>query len=65
MGDAKTFKSGREFAAFLGLVPRQSGLESLSQLPENESKISICVTFHEKVTANKIEKKSVISGMSG
>jgi len=25
MGDAKTFKSGREFAAFLGLVPRQNG----------------------------------------
>ena len=25
MGDAKTFKSGREFEAFLGLVPRQSG----------------------------------------
>ena len=25
MGDARTFKSGREFAAFLGLVPRQSG----------------------------------------
>jgi transposase len=25
LGDAKTFKSGREFAAFLGLVPRQSG----------------------------------------
>jgi len=25
MGDAKTFKSGREFAAFVGLVPRQSG----------------------------------------
>jgi transposase len=25
MGDAKTFASGREFAAFLGLVPRQSG----------------------------------------
>ena len=25
MGDAKTFKSGREFAAFLGLVPRQRG----------------------------------------
>jgi transposase len=25
MGDAKTFKSGREFAAFLGVVPRQSG----------------------------------------
>ena len=25
MGDAATFKSGREFAAFLGLVPRQSG----------------------------------------
>jgi transposase len=25
IGDAKTFKSGREFSAFLGLVPRQSG----------------------------------------
>ena len=25
IGDARTFKSGREFAAFLGLVPRQSG----------------------------------------
>ena len=25
MGDAKTFKSGREFAAFAGLVPRQTG----------------------------------------
>ena len=25
MGNAGTFKSGREFAAFLGLVPRQSG----------------------------------------
>jgi transposase len=25
IGDAKAFKSGREFAAFLGLVPRQNG----------------------------------------
>jgi transposase len=25
IGEAKAFKSGREFAAFLGLVPRQSG----------------------------------------
>jgi len=25
MGDAKAFKSGREFASFLGLVPRQTG----------------------------------------
>jgi len=25
IGDAKTFKSGREFASYLGLVPRQSG----------------------------------------
>ncbi len=25
LGDARTFKSGREFAAFIGLVPRQSG----------------------------------------
>jgi transposase len=25
VGDAQTFRSGREFAAFLGLVPRQSG----------------------------------------
>jgi transposase len=25
VGDVRTFRSGREFAAFLGLVPRQSG----------------------------------------
>jgi transposase len=25
LGDARTFRSGREFAAFVGLVPRQSG----------------------------------------
>jgi transposase len=25
IGDAKTFKSGRELAAFIGLVPKQSG----------------------------------------
>jgi transposase len=25
VGDARTFRSGREFAAYLGLVPRQSG----------------------------------------
>jgi transposase len=25
MGDARTFRSGREFAAYLGLVPRQTG----------------------------------------
>jgi len=25
LGDAKTFKNGREFAAFVGLVPRQAG----------------------------------------
>ncbi|EOY2340074.1 transposase, partial [Escherichia coli] len=25
MGDASAFKSGREFAAFIGLVPRQTG----------------------------------------
>jgi transposase len=25
IGDARTFKSGREFAAWLGLVPRQTG----------------------------------------
>ncbi|MCO5396683.1 IS110 family transposase [Ralstonia sp. 21MJYT02-11] len=25
IGDAKTFRSGREFASFLGLVPRQTG----------------------------------------
>jgi len=25
IGDARTFKSGREFASYLGLVPRQSG----------------------------------------
>lgn len=25
MGDAKAFRSGREFAAYIGLVPKQSG----------------------------------------
>ncbi len=32
MGDAKTFKSGREFAAWLGLVPRQVGTGGKIQL---------------------------------
>lgn len=32
MGDPKTFKSGREFAAFLGLVPRQRGTGGHLQL---------------------------------
>lgn len=32
MGNARTFKSGREFAAFLGLVPRQSGTGGKIQL---------------------------------
>jgi transposase len=32
MGDAKSFKSGREFAAWLGLVPRQSGTGGRTRL---------------------------------
>jgi len=32
LGDANTFKSGREFASFLGLVPRQSGTGGKVQL---------------------------------
>lgn len=32
MGDAKAFKSGREFAAWLGLVPRQTGTGGKVQL---------------------------------
>jgi transposase len=32
MGDAKAFKSGREFAAWLGLVPGQSGSGGKVQL---------------------------------
>jgi transposase len=32
MGDARTFKSGREFAAFLGLVPRQQGTGGKTRL---------------------------------
>jgi transposase len=32
MGDAKAFKSGREFAAWLGLVPRQVGTGGKIQL---------------------------------
>jgi transposase len=33
MGDAKTFRSGREFAAWIGLVPRQTGSGGKIQLP--------------------------------
>lgn len=33
IGDAKTFKSGREFAASLGLVPRQVGSGGRTPLP--------------------------------
>lgn len=33
MGDAKAFKSGREFAAFAGLVPRQTGTGGRIRLP--------------------------------
>ena len=32
MGDAKAFKSGREFAAWLGLVPRQTGTGGRTRL---------------------------------
>jgi transposase len=32
MGDAKTFRSGREFAAWIGLVPRQTGSGGKIQL---------------------------------
>ncbi|RXV64485.1 IS110 family transposase [Burkholderia stabilis] len=32
MGDAKTFRSGREFAAWIGLVPRQTGTGGKVQL---------------------------------
>jgi len=32
MGDPKAFKSGREFAAWLGLVPRQTGTGGRVQL---------------------------------
>jgi transposase len=32
MGEAKTFRSGRQFAAYLGLVPRQSGTGGRVQL---------------------------------
>jgi transposase len=32
MGDAKTFRSGREFAAWIGLVPRQTGSGGKVQL---------------------------------
>jgi len=32
IGDARTFKSGRQFAAYLGLVPRQSGTGGRVQL---------------------------------
>lgn len=43
IGDAKTFKSGREFASFLGLVPRQSGTGARSGWGQSPSEaIPIC-----------------------
>jgi transposase len=33
VGDAKSFRSGREFAAFIGIVPRQSGTGGRVKLP--------------------------------
>ena len=38
MGDAKTFRSGREFAAWIGLVPAQTGSGGKVQLPGDISR---------------------------
>jgi transposase len=43
IGDARTFRSGREFAAFLGLVPRQSGTGGRVRLLGINAGMSICV----------------------
>jgi transposase len=41
MGDPKAFKSGREFAAWLGLVPGQTGTGGKIQLRLVSSKASL------------------------
>ncbi|XYJ92241.1 hypothetical protein AEMCBJ_32435 (plasmid) [Cupriavidus necator] len=41
MGDAKAFKSGREFAAWLGLVPKQTGTGGKVQLPHTTVGVDI------------------------
>lgn len=33
MGDAGTFRPGREFAAYIGLVPKQTGTGGRGRLP--------------------------------
>jgi transposase len=44
MGDAKTFRSGREFAAWIGLVPRQTGSGGKVQLLGISEVIPICAS---------------------
>ncbi|WP_059597471.1 IS110 family transposase [Burkholderia mayonis] len=43
IGDACMFRSGREFAAFLGLVPRQSGTGGRVKLLGMSAATSTCV----------------------
>lgn len=42
MGEASAFKSGREFAAYVGLVPKQTGSGGKVRLPEASVAIPIC-----------------------
>jgi len=51
IGDARTFKSGREFAAFLGLVPRQNGTGGkirLGSISKRGDPYSMCVSSNRK-----------------
>lgn len=40
--DAKTFRSGREFAALLGLIPQQSGMARFEWAPSRSEATRTC-----------------------
>jgi transposase len=61
MGDPKTFKNGREFSAWLGLVPRQSssgGKDKLLGISKRGDKYIRCLLIHgARATVFRVAKK--------
>lgn len=56
IGDAAMFKSGREFAAFLGLVPRQSGT--------GEGSTGLNLEARRSVFANAVDSRGAVRHVS-
>jgi hypothetical protein len=56
--DAKSFKSGREFAAWIGLVPKQTEAEPM---PENDEKLGVRVS-HDLMLHNARLPRNVGTG---